>query len=277
MAFPVCFGIFLALLSAFRPGRAEDRILQCPAHGPCRKAFLTSNPMTLKCGEWPEGTPVSWQYLNARANIKAVTFISSSGPVELIEGLNTEQNLTISSLMSRAKLASGVLTIKSPRVEDTGAYICKDGDKTLASYQIDFQDATHIHISHAGLMQNALLSTAIGLGEELILQIFTVWSDWQPCDQCRVPGERKRIGYCYGQVSKDAILLIEPLPCGLLRMALKDASFTRPPELRIETCREACTVLPSAEAIVIDNYHTLLHADASFKCPESTIYKYVST
>lgn len=273
------FAIFLALLlSAVRSGRAQDSILQCPAHGTCRKAFLTSNPMTLKCGERPEDTRISWQFLDARAPyIEAVTFISSSGPVDPTEGLNTEQHLAITSLMSRAKLASGDLTIKSPRVEDTGVYICKDGEKKLAVYEVDFQDANRIHISHAGLMQNALLNTAIDLGEEVTLQMFTAWSDWQPCDRCRSPGERKRIGYCYGQVSKYAFLLEGPLPCSLLQMTLKEVSFTRPPELRIETCHEACTANPSAEAIVIDNYHTLLHADASFRCPESTIYKYVST
>ncbi|XP_018410100.1 PREDICTED: protein FAM187B-like [Nanorana parkeri] len=260
-------------------GRNQENILQCPAHGPCYKAFMTSNPMSLKCGERPAETPITWQFLEARdPYIEAVTFISSSGPVNLTKGLSTGQHLAFSSLMSRAKLDSGDLEITSPRVEDTGVYICKDGEKTLASYEVDFQDASHIYISHASLMQNALLNTATDLGEDGTLQMFTVWSKWQPCDRCKSLGERRRIGYCYAEVSKDAIRLRGPLPCGLAWRTFKGVSVHRPPELQFEACWEDCRVKPSTDTekvpiIVLDNYHTLLHADVSFTCPESTIYK----
>ncbi|MEE6481916.1 hypothetical protein FKM82_013068 [Ascaphus truei] len=178
--------------------------------------------------------------------------------------------------MLKSKLILGDLKIKLPSVEDTGIYTCKAGEKILAYYEIDFQDAKQIHISHASLGQKEQANTTIDLGEKGTVEMFTVWTDWQPCDRCGVQGERKKVGFCYAKITPEE----EPVPCGLLNATFKQVPLTHGPELRIEMCNVSCDeLLPvkedpnSAHFLLLDNYHTHLHADALLKCPTSSIYR----
>ncbi|XP_063800018.1 protein FAM187B [Pseudophryne corroboree] len=268
------FMVILVLeITSVRGG--ADITLQCPAHRPCRTAFASYNPVILKCQDRPKNTLISWQYLDVyQPHAQAVTFIQSNGSVPQN---NEQEQLKALDLMSRSKLVSGDLQMLSPRVEDTGVYTCKDGEKHLAYYEVDFQDVKHIYISHASLRQRVQPNTTVDLGNEGTMKIFTVWTDWQPCDRCQGLGERKKVGFCYAEMTKDSVVSEGSTPCGLLRSTLRQVPFLHPPELRIEMCRRPCAAIPSMDKEIpylhLDNYLTYLHADALFKCPTASIYR----
>ncbi|XP_075046990.1 protein FAM187B [Mixophyes fleayi] len=267
--------IFLEMTSA---RNEKDITLSCPAHRPCTTALASYNPIPLKCEEKSENALISWQYLDVfQPHAQAVTFMQSNGSAPH----NNWGASKALDLMSRSKLVSGDLQILSPRVQDTGVYTCLDGEKYLAYYEIDFQDAGHIYISHASLGQSVQPQTMVDLGEEGTVKVFTVWTDWQPCDRCRTLGERKKVGFCYAEVIKDSTqpdLVYEgPTPCGLLRSTSRQIPLNHTPELRIEMCNEPCNTTASVGerilSVVLDSYHTYLHADVSLKCPTSSIYR----
>ncbi|XP_075695170.1 protein FAM187B [Rhinoderma darwinii] len=273
------FTLFLGILvHETSHAKDEDTItLSCPAHRPCRTAFASYNPITLKCDR-PENAPVYWQYLDIfHPHARAVTFTQSSGSFPQDEDLDHQEHLKVLDLRSRSVLLSGNLKLLSPRVQDTGIYTCRDEKKHLAYYEIDIQDAQNIYISHARLGHRVHPNTTIDLGEVGTAEVFTVWSGWQPCDRCGMLGERKKVGFCYIKITKNSTVIEEPGPCGLLQSHFSPLQFNHTPELRIETCDGTCHEIASTEnedlTMVVDDYHTYLHADALFRCPMSSIYK----
>ncbi|KAG8549846.1 hypothetical protein GDO81_019554, partial [Engystomops pustulosus] len=236
----------------------DSTTLSCPIHQPCTTALASHNPITLKCEDQPKNAAVYWQYLD--------TSQPHARPHKIL------------NLMSRSEIVAGNLKLLSPRIQDTGIYTCREKGNYLAYYELDFQDSENIYISHVVLGNKVLPNTSIDLGPVGTAEVFTVWSSWQTCDRCGTLGERKKVGFCYMEISKNVTVKEDPRPCGLVNHG--QAQFSHAPELRIEMCHEACTETSSMEdenlAIVLVNYQTYLHADILLQCPSSSIYKPVS-
>lgn len=273
----VCLTLFLGFL-VLKTFCDHEGSLSCPAHQTCTSALASHNPITLKCEDRPEDALVYWQYLDVfQPHARAVTFIQSSGAIPQDENLNSQERTKVLDLMSRSKILYGNLQLGSPRVQDTGIYTCMDEGKHLAYYEIDFQDSENIYISHASLGHRVRPSATLDLGDLGTAEVFTLWSNWQPCDRCGMVGERKKLGFCYTTITRNSADIKGPRPCGLLQSSFSRVQFNRTPELRIEMCNGTCTGIASAEdegfTMVLDEYHTYLHADALFQCPMSSIYK----
>ncbi|XP_068102538.1 protein FAM187B [Hyperolius riggenbachi] len=261
-------------------GYLEGDTFECRSDAPCRVPIASDNTFTLKCGNQSENASVYWQYVDtSNTHTRPVTFLQSSGSLRSEEDdLDYHLQMKIKSLASRSSLNSGHLKILSPKVEDTGLYICKAGWGIPARYEVDVQDVTTLHITHAGLRQNPLSSSAMDVGNENTVEIYTVWSQWQACDRCGAQGERKKVGFCYAEISRDALLVSRPQPCGLLRTTFRDVQINHPVELRIEMCQEDCKQDPSTrkqESLIelVENIHTYQLMDAVLTCPRSSIYR----
>uniref|UniRef100_A0A8C3IES9 Ig-like domain-containing protein n=1 Tax=Chrysemys picta bellii TaxID=8478 RepID=A0A8C3IES9_CHRPI len=191
---PPCF--LFALISAVANGDPSQGVSLpelCLPGRPCTLALISDNPVTLRCPGAPH-----------------------QGPLRL-----------------KTRLLRGDLRILDPSVEDSGVYTCRRGDAMLAYYEVDFQDAGRLHISHASLGEAALANTTVELAGGAQGQLFTAWARWQPCDRCGGPGERKRVGFCYARLASRPQ---GPLPCGLAGRGLPQ----RGPELRVESCEVPC-------------------------------------
>ncbi|XP_029432072.1 protein FAM187B [Rhinatrema bivittatum] len=252
-----------------------DSITSCVIDKPCIAALASLSPITLKCRKFPKRAKVSWQYLDlSEPYAQPITFIREEG---LIRGLKSPKQF---QLMLKSTLVAGNLRIKNPTVDDTGVYTCKAGEKTLAYYEIDFQDMGRVHISYADLGEKVQENVSVALGDQSRAQMFTLWSAWQPCDRCGRQGERKRVGFCYAEVIKGAQVVGLLLPCGLQRSKFKQIPLTHGPELRIETCQVNCSEIESLKEntdevplFVQDSYLTYYHADAKLTCPRSSVYR----
>ncbi|XP_077116263.1 protein FAM187B [Ranitomeya variabilis] len=260
--------------------KASAKTVFCPAQQPCRTAFASYNSITLKCGDRPENALVQWQYLEwNKPNMQALTFRQSSGSTPS-DNLNRQEHMKVLDLISRSEIESGNLKLLSPRAENSGIYACKYERRLLASYEIDFQDTTNIYISHVSLGQSVQTNHSVDLGEVGIAKMFTVWNDWQLCDRCRMPGEMKRLGFCYVTITRNSFVIETPRPCGLSQSNNSQIRSLHKPELRIKICTEACNEIASTEdedfMMVIDNYRTYLHADVLLTCPMASIYEAVS-
>ncbi|KAJ7304122.1 hypothetical protein JRQ81_011648 [Phrynocephalus forsythii] len=245
-----------------------------PGH-PCTLAFISDNPVFLRCPYTHLRAPVSWQYLDPKwANEQPITFLHS--------GSSSRPSLGHAKLMRfwfRSRLVAGNLYIPSPSVKDSGVYTCQVGDATVAYYHVDFQDAGHLHVSHASLGETTLENVTVYLGNGTWAEMFTSWSPWQACDRCGRRGERKRVGFCYAQVTESDQEGEDPLPCGIARRKYPTLP-QRGPELRIETCQVPCDVsqvlAPEKPSTVPLLVFTTLHpqpmAIAHLRCPSSSIY-----
>ncbi|XP_061453130.1 protein FAM187B [Rhineura floridana] len=245
-----------------------------PGH-PCTLAFISDNPVVLRCPHAFFRVFVTWQYLDpAWADEQPVTFLHSGAPIWPLLS-----HAKLRRLRFKSQLVAGNLYIPSPSAEDSGLYTCHAGDATIAYYQVDFQDAGHIHVSHAGLGETTLGNTTAELENGAQAELFTSWSPWQSCDRCGNSGERKRVGFCYAQVTRKDQHAEKPLPCGMLRN--KHPMLPQwGPELRVETCQVPCDasfLLAQDESntvplLVFTTYHPQLKAVARLRCPTSSIY-----
>ncbi|OWK16201.1 hypothetical protein Celaphus_00004523, partial [Cervus elaphus hippelaphus] len=147
-------------------------LVTCAYKSLCQQALLSGNDVVLQCD-----------------HLKASWYFSS---------FQGEDPFLVSSLPNIKKLPGGSLQLNKPQPSQTGLYRCEDSNTALVvEYEIDFQDVTTLHITHKGLGQNHLQNQSLSLGRQEI--IFTHWEPWQDCNRCGVPGERKRLGYCYIQ------------------------------------------------------------------------------
>ncbi|XP_038669451.1 protein FAM187B-like [Scyliorhinus canicula] len=190
--------------------------------------FISHNPLILRCPGGQRSGRVYWQYTNGS--------VLTAGKASTIAGPWAARYYRgpLKELKLRSRVHWDQLEIRPAWVGDSGLYVCKDGGRTLARYQVEVQDATRLHVSHASLGQGVLAKLTV----PQLAQLFTSWGPWQACDRCGAPGERKRLGYCYARaVSTPAGLAV---PCGLLGVELPRHG----PELRVEVCQVNCPLLP---------------------------------
>ncbi|XP_077193058.1 protein FAM187B [Paroedura picta] len=276
---PAIVGLFFSLTLAV----AEGILFEGHSLGPpcvpghvCTLAFISDNPVILRCPRGLFRNLVSWQYLDpAQSDERSVTFLrpgSRSWPAV--------SHINFRRLLLKFRIFAGNLFISSPSVWDSGLYTCHSGDATLAYYQVDFQDADSIHVSHASLGETTLGNTTADLGNGVWAKLFTSWDPWQPCDRCGQPGERKRVGFCYAQVTAEKGQQAgQPLPCGMARRE-HPALPKRGPELRVKACQVACNEsYPLAKGepntvplLVYTTYHPTFQDTTNLRCPTSSIY-----
>ncbi|KAJ1072702.1 hypothetical protein K5549_011928 [Capra hircus] len=198
----------LWLLSLFLPASCAQLLVTCAYKGLCQQALLSGNDVVLQCD-----------------HLQAYWYFSS---------FQGEDLFLVSSLPNIKKLPGGSLQLNKPQPSQTGLYRCEDNNTALVvEYEIDFQDVTMLHITHKGLGQNPLQNQSLSLGREEM--VFTHWEPWQDCNRCGVPGERKRLGYCYIQES-----LENPMPCWLYLGDEKVWSSRLRPEMQVEACLVPC-------------------------------------
>ncbi|XP_032898056.1 protein FAM187B-like [Amblyraja radiata] len=227
--------------------KQEDDLAYCSGTAPCSLAFLSNNPLSLRCPaatEAPEDS-VYWQYQDlSQPETKPCTFIGP-GHLRVYRG-------PMGKLGSRANLQIGSLIMNKAKTSDTGLYLCKSADSTLAAYQVDVQDSSLLYVSHQGLRENILSnqSLRVNLGSsQHMVQLYTRWGPWQDCDRCKVMGEQKMMGFCYAKLSEidkdeeeDKELEVNgaTLPCGLMELHIGQSLPRRGAELHYQMCRKSC-------------------------------------
>ncbi|XP_034279445.1 protein FAM187B [Pantherophis guttatus] len=247
----------------------------CLPGQPCVLAFISNNPIILRCPRSSSRGYITWQYLDPFwSDEQPLTFLRSGGTSWPLVTYDKLQRLSFKS-----RLIAGNLYIPSPSLEDSGLYTCRAGDATLGYYEVDFQDAERLHVSHAGLGEATLGNSTVQLDNGAQATLFTSWSPWQSCDRCGHPGERKQVGFCYAQLTTMDSEEEMPLPCGMARRKYLMLP-QRGPELRIETCQVPCDTSYFAcqeephwvPFLVFTNYHPQQKSTAHLRCPASSIY-----
>ncbi|CAI9161760.1 unnamed protein product [Rangifer tarandus platyrhynchus] len=231
----------LWLLSLFLPVLCAQLLVTCAYKSLCQQALLSGNDVVLQCD-----------------HLKASWYFSS---------FQGEDPFLVSSLPNIKKLPGGSLQLNKPQPSQTGLYRCEDSNTALVvEYEIDFQDVTTLHITHKGLGQNPLQNQSLSLGRQEI--IFTHWEPWQDCNRCGVPGERKRLGYCYIQESLES-----PMPCWLYLGDVRLWSSRLQPEMQVETCHIPCTLI-DMKYIIFDNFQLRNKMGSAWlTCPLGSIYR----
>ncbi|KAL7981112.1 hypothetical protein Chor_005346 [Crotalus horridus] len=184
-----------------------------PGH-PCVLAFISENPVMLRCPRSSYKGHITWQYLDPSwTDEQPLTFLRSGGT-----SWPLFSHAKLQRLRFKSRLITSSLYIPRPSTEDSGLYTCRAGDATLGYYDVDFQNARRLHVSHASLGEAILSNVTVQLVNGTQASLFTSWSPWQSCDRCGHPGERKQVGFCYAQMTTvDSEEEERPLPCGIAR------------------------------------------------------------
>eukprot|EP00061_Rhincodon_typus_P010085 g34100.t1 len=215
-----------------------------------RLPFVSHNPFRLRCPAGGRSGRLHWQYSNG----SAARTIAGPWAARYYRG-------PLKQLKMRSRVLWDQLEVRQARPWDSGLYVCKDGRRTLARFQVEVQDATRLHVSQAAL---GWLPASPPPGDALL---FTVWSPWQTCDRCGAPGERKRLGYCYGRVGAETV------PCGLLT----GLGFpSHGPELQVEPCRVSCPLRAAPPPPSPRTRLAQLGARLVLTCPGASIHRPVS-
>ncbi|KAM3829493.1 protein FAM187B [Vipera latastei] len=242
---------------------------------PCVLAFISDNPVILRCPRSSHKGRITWQYLDPSwTDEQPLTFLRSGGT-----SWPLFSHAKLQRLRFKSRLIASNLYIPSPSTEDSGLYTCRAGDATLGYYDVDFQDAGRLHVSHASLGEATLSNATVQLVNGTQAILFTSWSPWQSCDRCGHPGERKQVGFCYAQmITVDSEEEEMPLPCGIARQKYLMLP-QREPELRIEACQMPCDIYLTGQEepywvplLVFTTYHPQQKAIAHLRCPTSSIY-----
>ncbi|XP_065777183.1 protein FAM187B [Muntiacus reevesi] len=230
------------LLCFALPVQESSFSISCPNRKHCQLALLSNNDIILQCN----APGAQWQFF---LPLKT-TWVSNS---------TTNINMEI--------MPNGSLFITNPLPYHTGFYHCNDKDgKKVVQYEIDFQDVVSLHITHKDLNQKPLQNESLSLGSKEL--IFTHWEPWQDCNRCGVPGERKRLGYCYIQESPE-----NPMPCWLYLGDVKLWSSRLRPEMQVETCHIPCTLI-DMKYIIFDNFQLRNKMGSAWlTCPLGSIYR----
>ncbi|XP_067329475.1 protein FAM187B-like [Anolis sagrei] len=273
---PSFVALFLGLTLAITEGTlygGHSLGSPCLPGQPCTLAFISDNPVMLRCPHGYFSAHVSWQYLDPQwINRQPATFLHAGIAPLLSHG-------KLRRLRSKSRLVANNLYIPRPHVKDSGLYTCREGDATIAYYEVDFQDAGHLQVSHAGLGETTLENATAELEDGTLAELFTAWSPWQACDHCGHSGERKRVGFCYVRMTKKDGQEEKPLPCGMVRRK-HPLLPQRGPELRVETCHVPCDAAhtlslndsSAVSSMLYSTYHLRPNTTAFLHCPASSIY-----
>ncbi|XP_047383555.1 protein FAM187B-like [Sciurus carolinensis] len=234
------------LLSFAVPAQGVYRFVSCPHGKKCQKALLSGNDVLLQCQS--AGAHWSFFFLQTRNGW-------------------TTSNTSVSNMETTPV---GHLVIRNPQPSQTGLYSCQTKNGTqVTQYEIDFQNVIALYITHKDLDQTSLENGSLNLGRRET--IFTQWEPWQDCNRCRVPGERKRLGYCYVQEP-----LGEPVPCGIFLGQARLMSKRLRPEMQVEACQVPCDPhhVHQNEYTVFDNFHFSKDSGSLWlACPLGSIYR----
>ncbi|XP_014440892.1 protein FAM187B-like [Tupaia chinensis] len=183
-------------------------LISCTYKSLCPRALLSGNDIVLHCD-----------------HPRALWYFSS---------IMGEEPFLLNSIFNVKNLPGGSLQLVNPQPSQTGLYRCQDSNNALlVQYEIDFQDVATLHLTHKGLSQKPLQNETLDLGGKV--RVFTHWEPWQDCNRCGVPGERKRLGYCYVQEPQE-----KPMPCWLYVREEKVQDSRLRPELQVEGCHVPC-------------------------------------
>ncbi|KAM6154338.1 protein FAM187B-like [Erethizon dorsatum] len=189
--------------------------ISCPQGHKCQLALLSGNDVLLEC-------PFFKAYWYCHFSLSKEGWLISPSEISNIE-------VTL----------EGNLAITNPLPSQTGLYHCwEENNSKVTQFEIDFQDVNFLHVTHKGLDKMPFQNESLRVGSKEL--IFTQWEPWQDCSRCGVPGERKRLGYCYVEVPQE-----KSMPCGLYLREEKLAHTRLRPELQIEACFVPC--YPSKE------------------------------
>ncbi|XP_005400088.1 PREDICTED: protein FAM187B isoform X1 [Chinchilla lanigera] len=229
------------------PSLWAQPLISCPYKNLCQQSLLSGNDIVLKC-DLP----------------RALWYFSS---------ILGEDLFLINSMHNIKNLPGGSLQLTNPQPSQSGLYRCQDNHNILiVEYEIDFQDVTTLHITHKALDQQPLQNETLRLGGEVL--IFTQWEPWQVCNRCGVPGERKRLGYCYIEEPQE-----KPMSCGLY-LREENLPHTRlRPEMQVETCLVPCDPAKEVDQsyFIFDIYQLgTLTNNIWLNCPLASIYRPVS-
>ncbi|XP_015352744.1 protein FAM187B-like isoform X2 [Marmota marmota marmota] len=234
------------LLSFAVPVRGIYKFISCPHGKQCQKALLSSNDVLLQCSS--AGAHWYYFFLQTRSGW-------------------TTTNTSVSNMVTTPV---GHLLIRDPLPSQTGLYSCWNENGTQETqYEIDFQDVSSLHITHKSLDQDPLHNESLELGRQET--VFTHWEPWQDCNRCDVPGERKRLGYCYIQEPQE-----EPVPCGIFLGQAKLKSNRLRPEMQVEACLVPCDPQHSYhhEYTVFDSFSFSKESEALWlTCSLGSIYR----
>ncbi|XP_008066776.1 protein FAM187B [Carlito syrichta] len=224
--------------------------VSCPRGERCQRALLSGNVVFLQCNS----SEAHWYFHFMEAG--------------------DDKPLSPSNTSNMEVLPEGSLVIQDPLPSQTGFYHCKDKNGTqVVQYEIDFQDASILYITHKGLAQKPLQNATLHSGSKVF--VFTRWEPWQDCNRCGVPGERKRLGYCYVEE-----LLEDPVPCWLYLGKVKVWHNHLRPELQIEACHVNCTNSTSLEeeyGVIFDSFRFDEETESVWlTCPLASIYRPVN-
>lgn len=219
--------------------------VSCPQGQKCQLALLSGSDVLLEC---PYGK--HWKY-----------YSSTSKEVQILDSF-TISNIEVTSW--------GNLVITNPLPSQSGFYHCWEENTTqVTQFEIDFQNINYLHVTHKDLDATPLLNESLYLGAQQVM--FTRWEPWQDCDRCGVPGERKRLGYCYVEEPEE-----KPMPCGLYVREEKLAHTRLRPELQIEACLVPYDTAKDVEQpyFIFDIYELgKLTDNIWLTCPLSSIYR----
>uniref|UniRef100_A0A8C6QNH6 Family with sequence similarity 187, member B n=1 Tax=Nannospalax galili TaxID=1026970 RepID=A0A8C6QNH6_NANGA len=242
----IMFPILWLLLGFTLPALGFHIPVSCPQAEKCQRALLSdSSDVLLSCSV----SKAHWSY----------------------SGLSKDGHLVNLSSVSNVEMRpEGELAIRNPSPYNTGLYLCQAKNGTqVAQYEIDFQDANKLHVTHKGLGQSPLPNSTLNLGNMEL--VYTQWEPWQRCNRCGKPGERKRLGFCYIKEP-----LKDPIPCGLYLGKLRMWLVRARPEVQVEACHVQCedSYWFTGDYVVFDNFRLMEESESAWlSCPLASIYR----
>ncbi|XP_005400089.1 PREDICTED: protein FAM187B isoform X2 [Chinchilla lanigera] len=223
--------------------------ISCPRGQKCQLALLSGNDVLLECPLFGG----HWKYYFSMSKESRAYDPSKVSNIEI----TSENNLAITN----------------PLPSQKGLYHCWDKSNTeVIQFEIDFQDMSTVHITHNALQVMPLQNQSVREGSREIM--FTQWEPWQDCNRCGVPGERKRLGYCYVDEP-----LEDPMPCGLYLGEVLGWSSRMRPEVQVETCLVECkdTSFAPVGFVIYDNFKFNEEQESLWlHCPIASMYRPVS-
>lgn len=227
------------------PALGTYESIDCPLGLQCQRALLSHNDIVLRCNLSQEAQWFHYSLHHGSPGSNITTFP------------NMEQ------------LPEGHLLIRSPEPSQSGFYLCTDRSSGFtATYEIDFQDAGTLHVTHMNLSLAPLREEVLSLGSGTL--VFTRWEPWQDCSRCGRVGERRRLGFCFIREAEQ-----QAAPCGLyLGTASGLWSRRLRPEMQVDACYTPCRPGAQAPLVVFSSFKFDETTESVWlTCPLGSIYR----